>query len=410
MSSRSTTDRVPPVTSSLAGIAERLASAGGPVAVARAFGSALGCSLILRDATGTTIVVAARSGLEEQSLPARSDLAEHALKIGGEPVGSASLAWHGEPADRDALEVALGLLAASVALTGDGAGRDAGELAGLYTELLAAGPEGPDPAVVERIGGLDPSTPARTVLVVRAQAITPLEEDWRERLLQSVAIAASEAERRAVIVAASAGGHGPFPVVVVPGEPAVAQAVAEQVGRELEVLSGRMRTTVGSSRPAGSLADLPRARDEALLAANVALAGGEGLLAFEDTGSYRLLLPALSSDAAELERFFDETVAPLVAYDRQYQTELLRTVEAFLDNDGNVAGTAQALFTHRHTVRYRLERVRELAGLDVGSSEGREQLSLGLKAMRVLGIAREQSAEQPTTLVAQPRSRVSRRS
>ena len=59
----------------------------------------------------------------------------------------------------------------------------------------------------------------------------------------------------------------------------------------------------------------------------------------------------------------------------------------FLDNDGNVAGTAQKLFTHRHTIRYRLERVRELSGLDVGSTDGREKLSLGLKAMRVLGVA-----------------------
>jgi hypothetical protein len=38
-------------------------------------------------------------------------------------------------------------------------------------------------------------------------------------------------------------------------------------------------------------------------------------------------------------------------------------------------------------VRYRLERVRDLSGLDVGSTDGREKLGLGLKAMRVLGIA-----------------------
>jgi DNA-binding PucR family transcriptional regulator len=63
------------------------------------------------------------------------------------------------------------------------------------------------------------------------------------------------------------------------------------------------------------------------------------------------------------------------------------TVEAYLDNDGNVAATAKQLFTHRHTVRYRLERVRELCGHDVSATEGREKLGLGLKAMRVLGIA-----------------------
>ena len=46
----------------------------------------------------------------------------------------------------------------------------------------------------------------------------------------------------------------------------------------------------------------------------------------------------------------------------------------------------ETLFTHRHTVRYRLERVRELSGHDLSSTEGREKLGLGLKAMRVLGI------------------------
>ena len=111
------------------------------------------------------------------------------------------------------------------------------------------------------------------------------------------------------------------------------------------------------------------------------------MLAFDETGAYRLLLSAMSEDPAELQRFYAETVEPLVAYDEQYETDLVTTVEAFLDADGNVAGTAQRLFTHRHTIRYRLERVRELSGLDVGSTDGREKLSLGLKAMRVLGIA-----------------------
>ena len=80
--------------------------------------------------------------------------------------------------------------------------------------------------------------------------------------------------------------------------------------------------------------------------------------------------------------------------------------EAFLEADGNVAGTAQRLFTHRHTIRYRLERVRELSGLDVGSSDGREKLSLGLKAMRVLGMS---GAAGPTTEPGHAGGRVPRR-
>ena len=57
----------------------------------------------------------------------------------------------------------------------------------------------------------------------------------------------------------------------------------------------------------------------------------------------------MSEDPGELERFYAETIEPLSAYDEQYETELVATVEAYLDNDGNVAATAKQLFTHRHT-------------------------------------------------------------
>src|SRR6202012_5047143 len=113
----------------------------------------------------------------------------------------------------------------------------------------------------------------------------------------------------------------------------------------------------------------------------------DGALAFEQTGAYRLLLSTMSENPRELQRFYAEPVAPLVAYDEQYETDLVQTLETFLDADGNVAGTAARLFTHRHTVRYRLERVKDLSGLDVAANDGREKLGLGLKAMRVLGIA-----------------------
>lgn len=49
--------------------------------------------------------------------------------------------------------------------------------------------------------------------------------------------------------------------------------------------------------------------------------------------------------------------------------------------------TARAIFAHRHTVGYRLDRVRELTGLDPGASEDRERLGLGIKAYRILAPA-----------------------
>ena len=233
-----------------------------------------------------------------------------------------------------------------------------------------------------------------SVIVVRAQLHVTAEEGWRERV-----VTIAERGARATVPAAFAGSSGrpeavgAEVVVLLPGkDDGLAERAAESVLRELQAALSGHTFALGRSRIAADAGDLARAANEALLAANVAegdtaAEDGHRVLAFDDTGAYRLLLSAMSEDPAELQRFYAETIEPLVAYDDQYETDLVVTVEAFLDADGNVAGTAQRLFTHRHTIRYRLERVRELSGLDVGSTDGREKLSLGLKAMRVLGIA-----------------------
>jgi DNA-binding PucR family transcriptional regulator len=167
----------------------------------------------------------------------------------------------------------------------------------------------------------------------------------------------------------------------------VGRRVTAAVTRELEAAMPGFAFAIGRSRHASDPLDLHRARNEALLAANVVEGDPERFeLAYEETGTYQLLLPHMD-DPAELKRFYDETVRPLVAYDEQYETDLLGTLQTFLECDASVNATAARLITHRHTVRYRFERVRELTGLDVSSSDGREKLSLGLKAMRVLGLA-----------------------
>jgi DNA-binding PucR family transcriptional regulator len=177
-------------------------------------------------------------------------------------------------------------------------------------------------------------------------------------------------------------------VILVPdADGETSRRVTAAIIRELESGLAGFAFAVGRSRRAEDPLDLHRAGNEALLAANVAEGDPErALLAFEETGTYQLLLPYMR-DPAELKRFYNETVRPLVSYDEQYETDLLGTLSTFLDCDANVNATAARLITHRHTIRYRFERVRELTGLDVSSTDGREKLSLGLKAMRVLGIA-----------------------
>ncbi|MGZ6672597.1 MAG: PucR family transcriptional regulator [Solirubrobacteraceae bacterium] len=77
-------------------------------------------------------------------------------------------------------------------------------------------------------------------------------------------------------------------------------------------------------------------------------------------------------------------MAPIVRYDDQYRTDLVGTLESYLEQNCNMNATAAAIYAHRHTVAYRLERVKELTGLDQMLYEDRERLGLGLKAYRLI--------------------------
>src|SRR5262249_37232478 len=195
------------------------------------------------------------------------------------------------------------------------------------------------------------------VPVLRAARRAAQSGEWRGRVLplarralRSLApgsLAATEDTEPAAEVA-----------VIVPAEDdeRLARAAAGLARELADSLSG-FHVTIGRSRRSADPVDLYRAGSEARLAVNVGEAEGRALLAFEDTGAYRLLLRGMSAAPAELERFYAETIKPLSDYDEQYETELVNPVEAYLDNDGNVAAPAKQLFPHRHTVRYRLERV-----------------------------------------------------
>jgi sugar diacid utilization regulator len=225
-----------------------------------------------------------------------------------------------------------------------------------------------------------------SVVVVRAHPRSPTEDDWRQRLL---AVAARGARSIAPgSIAAPVHDDASEVILLVPDHDGDGgRRVAAAVLRELESGLPGFAFAIGRSRHAEDPLDLRRAGNEALLAANVVEGDPERVeLSYEQTGTYQLLLPYMN-DPTELKRFYSETVRPLVSYDEQYETDLLGTLATFLDCDANVNATAARLITHRHTIRYRFERVRELTGLDVSSTDGREKLSLGLKAMRVLGIA-----------------------
>ena len=153
--------------------------------------------------------------------------------------------------------------------------------------------------------------------------------------------------------------------------------------RRLAARLGR-HGTVGLSSFYADPAELSRAIQEAELVLDV-LRQSDGQIS-EDigTGTYRLLFRVLASHPEEVRSFYEDTIAPLVRYDDQYRTDLVGTLEAYLEQNCNMNATAAAIYAHRHTVAYRLERVKELTRLDPTLSEDRERLGLGLKAYRII--------------------------
>jgi sugar diacid utilization regulator len=367
-------------------LSEAVQSGAGLPETARRAAAALGAIVALIDSRGAVLAVAAGSPSEERELLSKEEgVTAIDLRVSEAVVGQLRFRPRDSLPEPSLLRLVTTLLALEVERTR--APERAGEAAvGSFVDAVL-GRDIPDPRDLIARGkelGTDLEAGA-AVLVVKLHARAPAEGDWQARALTLVGRAA-----RGVAPGALASLRDEHVVVIVPGaDGAVSRRAADAVLRSIDDAMPGFTAVVGRSRVAIDPMDLHRASGEALLAANVAspeVDAPRRLLSFEDTGAYRLLLPAMSDDPAELERFYLDTVAPLVAYDEQYGTELVVTLECFLANDGSMAATNTQLFTHRHTIRYRLERVKELTGLDVSSTDGRERLGLGLKAMRVLGV------------------------
>jgi len=167
----------------------------------------------------------------------------------------------------------------------------------------------------------------------------------------------------------------------------MALELASRVQRYVKGLLPDLTVSVGIGRFKNDPAEISDAYSEAEVALEIGhrIHGPSSISTFEQTGTYKLLFRVMQEEPEELETFYAETLAPVVAYDSRYGTDMVSTLTTYLGNDASTAKTAADLFAHRHTIRYRLDRVKELTRLDVDKSEDRERLTLGIKAMQLLG-------------------------
>jgi hypothetical protein len=315
-----------------------------------------------------------RAGREPVAVP-DGVAAEVPIVSGDDPVGAVLMLKSPTPPNPEASEF---LHLAAVASLTDVALEEAREeveqnLRGSFLEELRARDDLEPRDVVRRAARLGCDL-SRGAVVLCAE----LETDRPRHVVATIcgevpgALAEVFENRVYALLPASGGDDAPERTL------AVARGLADRLRRW-----GSVGLSTFHSDPAGFRGAIHEAE---LVLEVLTVSGGTGMGSAQDigTGTYRLLFRVLASHPEEVRSFYEDTVAPIVRYDDQYRTDLVGTLDAYLEHNCNMNATAAAIYAHRHTVAYRLDRVRELTGLDPTLSEDRERLGLGLKAYRII--------------------------
>jgi DNA-binding PucR family transcriptional regulator len=110
--------------------------------------------------------------------------------------------------------------------------------------------------------------------------------------------------------------------------------------------------------------------------------GPNAVATYRDLGSFQLLLSLQDSDALRL--FCESLLGPIEHGEGHYGGELMRSLEAFIECNGQWEAAARRLYCHRHTLRYRIRKVEELTGRDLGSARDRIEFWLALRGRDIV--------------------------
>ena len=186
----------------------------------------------------------------------------------------------------------------------------------------------------------------------------------------------------AALVATTGASGTPLLCAVIDSDGGDPTEIARRLREDLLGAHGPVRAA--ASRTAG-VGSLRRAFHEARCALEAtSLANGEApdVASHDDLGAFTLLLALQDDDA--LRAYSDGLLEPIERTEGEYGGELLRSLEAFIENNGNWERAARRLYCHRHTLRYRIRKVEELTGRDLGRATDRIELWLALRARELV--------------------------
>lgn len=150
------------------------------------------------------------------------------------------------------------------------------------------------------------------------------------------------------------------------------------IHRELKKMTGR-EIYIGIGRSGEDIREIREGYEQSQQAVILgrSLFGNRDIIHYEELGFYRLLAEVRS--VSEMKKFYGEGIGVLEEYDENHDLELVRTLTAYFHNNESMSKTAEDLFIHINTLKYRLQRIKSLTGLHVKNSEDKLILHIGLK-------------------------------
>lgn len=159
--------------------------------------------------------------------------------------------------------------------------------------------------------------------------------------------------------------------------------LADAIGNEIRRQYPQSKVAIGLGQAAKEIGHWRNSYRDAVQAKDLAVRlQTDAPLYIGDLGVYQLVLGL--SDRDKLLAFRDQTLGKLIEYDDRQHADLIKTLEAFFNCHGNLSQTAELLIVHRNTLLYRMNRIEEIAEIDLDRPETRLALHLALTIRRLL--------------------------
>lgn len=138
---------------------------------------------------------------------------------------------------------------------------------------------------------------------------------------------------------------------------------------------------IGTSKIHRNIDELNIGINESIYALDFGKISSKSITSYNDIGIYKILLPF--QDEYWMKDFYESIIHPLQNYDKKASTDMFKTAIIYVENNGNIKDTADELFQHENTIRYRINKIKDILNMEENHSFY-EELSIAVKIYKIL--------------------------